>query len=184
MFSFLQKPKMSCLSLAETLAPKFTRMAIHLYDSEVEALGENSWIAESVQRTSQIASKREWVLYCLAGYINGCRASMGENDIHFRFGHLFLIICGRNLVEQSIFPTESEFEKLGQDRTAEYLGAITNDDPEGSMNRVAKAFLINAGCNANDIALRTGAALNFVNESVNTKKLFDEIKRTVRLVPE
>ena len=52
------------------------------------------------------------------------------------------------------------------------------------MNRVAKAFLINAGCNADDIALRVGAVGSFVNQSINTKKLFDEIKQTVRLVPE
>ena len=115
MFSFLRKSKMSCLSLAGILGPKFTRTAIDLYDSEVEALGENSWIAESVRRTSHIASKRECVLYCLAAYINGCRASMGEDDIHFRFGNLFLTICGQDLVERSIFSSESEFEKLGRD---------------------------------------------------------------------
>jgi hypothetical protein len=109
---------------------------------------------------------------------------MTEGDVHFRFVHSFLTVCGRDLVERGIFSTQAEFENLAHDRLSEYLNAIIKGDPEKSMMGVATAFLINAGCSADDIALRLGAVGSFVSQSVGTKELFDEVKRSVRLVPE
>lgn len=175
---------MSCLSLAESLAPRFIRTTMGLYDSEAEEWGDQSWIAESVRNRSQVSSKQEWILFRLAGYVNGCRSSMTEDDIHLAFLHSFLNLCAVDLVEKGIFTTQTEFEDAGRARTSEYLRAFTQGGPQESTMAVAKSFLVNAGCNVDDIAHLMGAGGGFVNESTLTKELFDNIKRTVRLIRE
>lgn len=172
---------MSCLSLAESVAPRFVRTSMGLYDSEAKELGDQSWIAESVRNRSQVSSKQEWILFRLAGYVNGCRSSMTENDIHLAFLHSFLNLCAVDLVEKGIFTTQTEFEDMGRARTSEYLSAFTQGSPQDSIMAVAKSFLVNAGCNADDIAHLMVAGGGFVNESTLAKELFDNIKRTVRL---
>ena len=184
MFSFFRKPKMSCLSLAQSLAPRFVRISMALYIGETEDWGELSWIGECVRNRSEVSSKQEWILFLLAGYVNGCRSSMTESDIHFAFLHSFLYLCAIDLVEKGIFSSHTEFDDMRRARTSEYVSAFTQGSSEESRMAVAKSFLVNAGCYADDIAHLMAAGSDFVGESMLAKELFDDIKQTVRLIRE
>lgn len=175
---------MSCLSLAEIAAPRFVRTSMALYDSESEELGDLSWIAESVRSRSEVSSKQEWILFLLAGYVNGCRSSMTESDIHFAFLHSFLNLCAADLVEKGIFSSQTEFKDMSRARTSEYLNALTQGGSQESTVAVAKFFLVNAGCNADDLAHLECAYSGFEDESMLAKELFDDIRRTVHLIRE
>ncbi len=183
-FSFFRKPKMSCLHLAQSLAPRFVRISMTLYIGQTEDWGELSWIAECVRNRSEVSSKQEWILFLLAGYLNGCRSSMTESDIHIAFLHSFLYLCATDLVEKGIFSSHTEFEEMSRARTSEYLSAFTQGSSEESKMAVAKSFLVNTGCYADDIAHLMAAASDFASESMHAKELFEDIKQTVRLTRE
>ena len=180
--SFFRKPKMSCLSLAQSLAPRFVRISMTLYVGETEDWGELSWIAECVRNRSEVSSKQEWILFLLAGYVNGCRSSMTESDIHFAFLHSFLYLCATDLVEKGIFNSHTEFDDMRRARTSEYVSAFTQPSSrESNKMAVAKSFLVNAGCYADDIAHLMAAGSDFAGESMLAKELFNNIQQTVRL---
>ena len=184
-FSLFRKPKMSCLSLAQSLAPRFVRISTTLYIGETENWGELSWIAECVRNRSEVSSKQEWILFLLAGYLDGCRSSMTESDTHIAFLHSFLYLCATDLVEKGIFNSHSEFEDMRTARISEYLSAFTQGSSQKSNKMaVAKSFLVNAGCYSDDIAHLRAAGSDFAGESMLAKELFDDIKQTVRLTLE
>jgi len=53
--------------------------------------------------------------------------------------------------------------------------------PKGDAKRRSDIF-VERRCNPDDISHRMGAVGSFMTQSINTKKLFDELQRTVRLV--
>ena len=173
---------MSYRELAETLAPKFAKATIDLFETEREARGNSSWTVEASSGPCRTDPLREWVLYSLAGYIQGCRASTRNDEKYLAFARDFISRCGWYFVDQRVFSTETEFDELAKDRISDYLTAISNADADQAMQNVGRAFLTNVGCNPDDIAQRVGAVGSFMNQSINTKKLFDEIQKTVRLV--
>jgi hypothetical protein len=155
-----------------------------LYIGETENWRELSWIAECVRNRSEVSSKQEWILFLLAGYLNGCRSSMIESDIHIAFLHSFLYLCGIDLVEKRIFSSHTEFEEMSKARSSEYLSAFKQGSSEESKMAVAKSLLANVGCYADDIAHLMAAGSDFASESMFAKELFDDIKHTVRLTRE
>ena len=173
---------MSYRELAETLAPRFTKATVNLFEAEKEARGNSSWTVEAAAGTCRTDALREWALYSLAGYIQGCRASTKNDEKYLNFARYFITQCGRDFVGRGVFSTETEFDELAKDRISSYLTAISNMDAEKAMQSVGRTFLTNVGCNPDDISQRLGAVGSFVNQSTNTKKLFDEIQKTVRLV--
>ena len=57
------KSKISCQELADTLAPRFTKQTIALFEEEKEVLGEQSWAIHSARRNFQTNQLQEWILF-------------------------------------------------------------------------------------------------------------------------
>mgnify|MGYP001559117105 FL=1 len=68
------------------------------------------------------------------------------------------------------------------DRMSDYLDALQDGDAEKKMQLVGRKFLINVGCEPDDIVRRIGAVGSFMNNSIGTKKLFDDLQKSYRLV--
>ena len=173
---------MTCRSLAETMAPKFVTAWIQEYDDELRESGENSWVERARMSKSDAKAKQEWLLLCLAAYIQGCRSSMGESELHFRFAGDFLEVFGREVEFQRIFPTAREFIELSKLRSTEYWSQLSESDPGRSIRLVAARFLQNVGCSPIEITHSMTIASAFTSTATTTKDLFDKLKRTVRLV--
>ena len=182
MFSFLGRSKVTCRSLAETMAPKLVTAWIQEYDEELRKPGDNSWVEHARMSKSDAKAKQEWLLLCLAAFLQGCHSSMGESDLHFRFAGDFLEVCGREVELQRIFSTANEFIELSKLRSTEYWSLLSESDPGGSIRLVAARFLQNAGCSPIEIAHSMTIASAFTSTATTTKDLFDKLKRTVRLV--
>ena len=173
---------MSCRELAETLAPRFAKMTVELFEGEREARGDRSWTVESANGKCRTDPLKEWALYSLAGYIQGCRASTKNDVTYMNFARYFISESGRDFVNRGVFSTEVEFDGLTKDRVPQYLEAISDGNAEKAMQSVGRTFLLNVGCNPEDLSQRVGAVGAFMSQSINTKKLFDELQKTVRLV--
>ena len=173
---------MSCRSLAETLGPKFVAAAIEMYEMEESALGEASWMAQSARARSPREARQEWMFFCLFAYIQGFRASMAEDQVHFSFMHEFLEVVGETVASEKLFQSTDDFSREARERTSTYLNALQRSAPATSMRSVASMFLANAGCNPEDLALNIGAVGSFTNRALGTKRLFEDIGKNVRLV--
>jgi hypothetical protein len=183
MFSFLTRSKMTCKGLAEAMATKFVSMWMQEYDEELLARGHNSWIQRARVSKSDAKAKEEWLLFCLAGYIQGCRSSMGDSDLHSTFAREFFEACGREVEVQRIFPTTAnEFVASAALRSTEYCSLLSESDPGRSIRLVGEKFLENVGCSPKDV-VQSLIALDFLATATTTKELFDKLKRTIRLVP-
>jgi hypothetical protein len=154
---------------------------MELLETEKAALGERSLLAISSNGGGcQTDPKKEFSLFALSAYINGCRASMREDSTHFAFVRRFVDACGGEFVKAGVFPLVSEFETLAKDRTSEYLTALSGGDADEKMQHVAKKYLLNLGCPTDDVALRIGAVGGFMNGSAATKALFDKLQDSYR----
>lgn len=180
MFFFNRKSKTSCEDLLKEFVPRFSRSTVALFESEKEIRGDRSWIVKSTKELCRTDPLEEWVLYMLAGYIHGCDASTKDDESYLRFKLKFMEEVGRDFVKRGIFSSDSEFNSLARDRVSHYLEAIS--EGEESMHEVARIFLRNVGCNADDIALHIGAVGFFMNQTITTKKLFDELQKITQLV--
>lgn len=181
MFDFFRKSKVACLDLAEMLAPRFISSTIKMFEAEINERGDQSWTRKAEQ-THLPTSLQEWLLFCLAAYIQGCRISMNQDQIHFAFVKYFLELVAHNVTNEGIFPTADEFMSRSHERLSEYLAAFSNTRPEDSMKAVARAFLGNVGCPPDDIVLIVGASGSFMSEAITSKELFDKIQKSYRLV--
>jgi len=183
MFAFLRKTKISCQELADKLAPGFTRTTIELFEGEKQNRGEHSWILESIRsgkcRTEPV---KEWVLLSIAAYVNGCRSSMKQDTTHYEFVRKFIAACGRDFIERGIFSTAAEYSELSKDRISNYFEALAHGEAQDKIQAVARKFLVNVGCNPDDIVHRMGAAGFFVSDSANAKNVFDQIQKSYRVV--
>ena len=165
------------------MASRFVKMTINEFEEDKKSLGERSWTVESAIRNEYRTDPlKEWALFSLAGYINGCRSSMKQNAIHFEFVHSFIAFSGRDFTERGVFTTQTEYEQMGLDRTSEYFDALRDGDAEQKIKAVARKFLINVGCNPNDITTHMVAVSSFVNASIYTKKMFDDLQKSYRLI--
>ena len=182
MFFFRRKSTISSQELADTLAPRFTKTTVELFEQEKEARGEQSWTVESAKGKCRTDPLKEWVLFSLAGYINGCRSSMKQDATHFEFVRSFIAVCGRDFVARGVFTSEAEFEQLAMERMSDYMDALQDGDAEKKMQLVGRKFLVNVGCELDDISGRVGAIGSFMNESIHTKKLFDDLQKSYRVV--
>lgn len=184
MFSFLTRSKMTCKGLAETMAAKFVSIWMQEYDEELLSSGHNSWIQCARMSKSDAKAKEEWVLFCLAGYIQGCRSSMGDCDLHFIFSREFFEACGREVEVHQISPaTASEFATSAASRYTEYCSLLSESNTGNSIRLVAEKFLENVGCSPIEVTQSMRVALGFTSTATATKELFDKLKRTIRLVP-
>ena len=168
--------------MAGKLSASFTNFTLKLFADQKEESGESSWTVESVKAGHQQELLQEWTLFSVAAYINGCRSSMKQDAVHFEFVRSFVAACARNFVELGTFSSEPEFTRLAMGRLSEYLDAFSGSDVEEALQNVARKFLQNVGCSPNDIAHRVVAAGHFVNESVETKKMFDSLQASYRIV--
>jgi hypothetical protein len=164
------------------MAPRFLASWLRDYEKELLERVEQSWIEVASRTYSQDVTRQEWVLFCLAAYIQGCQSSMKQDQIHFEFVQCFLKAISRGVTDGKIFSTDEDFLHRSRSRLTEYLAALSNSTPEEPLRGVASKFLANVGCDANDILLRVGATGNFMAEAVATKELFDKLKKDVRLV--
>lgn len=182
MWPFNRKSTISCQELADILAPKFTKGTVKLFEGKKGVGLDLSWINESDKEKHRTKSLKEWVLFSLAGYVNGCRSSMKQDEIHFEFVRSFIAVCGGHLVELGVFPSEAEFEQLAKDRMSDYLNALKGGDAEKEMQIIGRKFLVNAGCEPDDIANRVVAVGAFMSNSIATKKMFDDLQKSNRIV--
>jgi len=93
---------MSYRELAETLAPRFTKMTVELFDREKEARETflDCRIRKGKCRTDPL---KEWGLYSLAGYIQGCRASTKNDQSYLNFARYFITESGRDFIKRDVF---------------------------------------------------------------------------------
>ena len=68
------------------------------------------------------------------------------------------------------------------DRMSEYLGTLQGEDAVNIMKLVAQKFLTNVGCEPQDISKNIVAGSSFMNTSIYTKKMFDDIQKSYRIV--
>jgi len=182
MFFFRRKSTISCQEVADILVPKFAKGVVKLFEEEKGSGLGLSWINESDKGKYQKESLKEWVLFSLAGYINGCRSSMKQDAIHFEFVWSFITVCGSYFVEHGVFTSEMEFEQLAKERMSDYLNALKGDDAEKEMQIIARQFLVNIRCEPDDIANRVVAVGSFMTNSIATKKMFDDLQKSYRFV--
>lgn len=183
MFSFLGRSKMTCKSLAETMAPQFLSMWMREFDEDLQVPEPISWVKRARTSQSDVKARQEWLLFCIAGYFLGCRASMGESELHFTFARDFLEVFGGEIESQRVFPTAKEFSTMSKLRSAEYWNLMSGSDPGHSILLVAGKFLQNVGCIPVDVAQAMVISSKFSSTTTTTKELFDKVKRTIRLVP-
>lgn len=176
------KTKIKCQDLAEQLAPRFAKQILRSFEEEKKEMGEHSWTIEAGQSNTEIVVFREWALFEIAAYLNGCRSSMKQDAIHFEFVRRFIVTCGREFVEQRIFDDLSAYLELAQDRTSKYMSIFRDNDPDEAMQNVAVDFLSQLQCNTDNIASRMVLAGMFINVSALTKTMFDNIGKEFRLV--
>ena len=182
MFLSFLKPKITCKELAEKLAPRLVKQVIEGFEEGKRVMGDHAWMIESSNSTTEADKIGEWVLFNIAGYINGCRSSMNQDAIHFEFVRSFIFECGRCLMRRGIFVTESEYERQAMDRVTNYLNMFTGIDIDKEMHNIASAFLKNVACNQDDIASRMVVAGSFMAQSTLTKTMLDGIQKSYRII--
>lgn len=182
MFFGFWKSKISCQELADMLGPSFIKQTVAMFEEEKETLGEQSWVIAAARRNSHANLLQEWILFMLAAYINGCRSSMKPTPTHFEFARRFIFACVRDCVECGAFPAQSALQQAVQDRTSEYWEVFSGKDIDKAMHEVAQRFLRNVGCEPDDCAFRMLAAGQFVSVSAATKKLFDQLQKSYRII--
>lgn len=186
MFPFRRKSTISCQELADILAPKFAKGTVKIFEGE-NGTGTGTglgltWINESDIRKYRKESLREWVLFSLTGYINGCRSSMKQDAIHFEFIWSFITVCGSYFVEHGVFTSGMEFEQLAKERMSGYLNTLKGDDAEKEMQIIARKFLVNVRCEPDAIDNRIAAVGFFMTNSIATKKMFNDLQKSYRFV--
>ena len=181
MFGIFGKRGVTTNELAQQLASAFAKSALSAFDEPDTTQTSVLWAAHRGGAQSREATVREWLVFNLASYMEGCISSMGTNDVNQSLLRHFITCIAEEASALGVFDTADDFMQLGRERTQQYQSAVVSGNPGLSLQKIAHLFLETTGRSANDPALLAAAAGAFTGSVVASKAMFDTLQKEFRI---
>lgn len=181
MFGIFGKRRVTTNELAPQLASAFVKSALSAFDEPDPTQTSVLWAAHRGGAQSRQATVREWLVFNLAPYMEGCISSMGRNDVNQSLLRHFISCSAEEASALGVFDTARGFRQLGRERTHQYQSSVVLGNPELSLQKIARLFLETIGRSAHDAALLAATAAAFTGRLVASKAMFDTLQNEFRI---